>query len=121
MAASTARLRPRCAPPHRPIERAIRAPSRDACGRGRLRKKSTAQFPHDRRNNGDRSRERHSGPQSMKIAVPDLISNSYFPAVAAVELGFFAQEGIGATLELIFPVDRAYQALAEGTVDLVAG
>jgi len=26
----------------------------------------------------------------MKIAVPDLISNSYFPAVAAVELGKFA-------------------------------
>jgi NitT/TauT family transport system substrate-binding protein len=25
----------------------------------------------------------------MKLAVPDLISNSYFPAVAAVELGFF--------------------------------
>ncbi len=26
----------------------------------------------------------------MKLAVPDLISNSYFPAVAAVELGLFA-------------------------------
>jgi len=24
----------------------------------------------------------------MKLAVPDLISNSYFPAVAAVELGW---------------------------------
>ena len=29
----------------------------------------------------------------MKIAIPDLISNSYFPAVAAVELGFFEEEG----------------------------
>ena len=29
----------------------------------------------------------------MKIAVPDVISNSYFPAAAAVELGFFKQEG----------------------------
>ena len=28
----------------------------------------------------------------MKIAVPDVISNSYFPAAAAVELGFFKQE-----------------------------
>ena len=28
----------------------------------------------------------------MKLAVPDLISNSYFPAVAAVELGFFREE-----------------------------
>ena len=25
----------------------------------------------------------------MRIAVPDLISNSYFPAVAAIELGYF--------------------------------
>ena len=29
----------------------------------------------------------------MKIAVPDMISNSYFPAEAAVELGFFAMRG----------------------------
>ena len=26
----------------------------------------------------------------MKLAVPDLISNSYFPAVAAVEFGIFS-------------------------------
>jgi NitT/TauT family transport system substrate-binding protein len=57
----------------------------------------------------------------MKLAVPDLISNSYLPAVAAVELGFFAKEGLDVALELIFPVDRAYRALAEGTVDFVAG
>jgi NitT/TauT family transport system substrate-binding protein len=31
----------------------------------------------------------------MKLAVPDLISNSYFPAVAAVALGFFEEEGLG--------------------------
>ena len=29
----------------------------------------------------------------MKLAVPDLISNSYFPAVAAVALGFFEKRG----------------------------
>ena len=40
----------------------------------------------------------------MKIAVPDLISNSYFPAVAAVELGCFARYGVEASIELIFPV-----------------
>src|SRR5262245_44453351 len=57
----------------------------------------------------------------MKIAVPDLISNSYFPAVAAVELGQFRQQGLDATIEMIFPVDRAYAALREGAVDLVAG
>ena len=29
----------------------------------------------------------------MKLAVPDVISNSYFPAAAAIELGFFREEG----------------------------
>jgi NitT/TauT family transport system substrate-binding protein len=43
----------------------------------------------------------------MKLAVPDLISNSYFPAAAAVELGFFREEGLDVSLELVFPVDRA--------------
>jgi NitT/TauT family transport system substrate-binding protein len=57
----------------------------------------------------------------MKLAVPDLISNSYFPAVAAVELGFFAREGLEVSLELIFPVDKAYQALRDGAVDFVGG
>src|SRR6202521_5563109 len=57
----------------------------------------------------------------MKLAVPDLISNSYFPAVAAAELGFFRQEGIEVALELIFPVDKAYIALRDGAVDFVCG
>jgi NitT/TauT family transport system substrate-binding protein len=57
----------------------------------------------------------------MKLAVPDLISNSYFPAAAAVELGLFARQGLDVSLELIFPVDRAYQALRDGEVDFVGG
>jgi NitT/TauT family transport system substrate-binding protein len=57
----------------------------------------------------------------MKLAVPDLISNSYFPAVAAVALGFFEEEGLDVSLELIFPVDEAYRAMRDGTVDFVAG
>src|SRR5499433_2235210 len=57
----------------------------------------------------------------MKIAVPDVISNSYFPTAAAVELGFFKQEGLDVSLELIFPVDQAYAALRDGTVDFVGG
>jgi len=57
----------------------------------------------------------------MKLAVPDLISNSYFPAVAAAELGFFQREGIDVALELIFPVDKAYMALRDGAVDFVGG
>lgn len=57
----------------------------------------------------------------MRIAVPDLISNSYFPAIAAVELGCLRDEGIDATIELLFPVDAAYRALAAAEVDVVAG
>jgi NitT/TauT family transport system substrate-binding protein len=57
----------------------------------------------------------------MKLAVPDLISNSYFPAAAAVELGFFKREGLDVSLELIFPVDKAYAALRDGAVDFVGG
>jgi NitT/TauT family transport system substrate-binding protein len=57
----------------------------------------------------------------MKLAVPDMISNSYFPAIAAIELGFFKQEGLDVSLDLIFPVDKAYHALREGRVDFVGG
>jgi NitT/TauT family transport system substrate-binding protein len=57
----------------------------------------------------------------MRIAVPDLISNSYFPAPAAVELGFFKAEGLHMELDLVFPVDRAYEELCGGKLDFVAG
>jgi ABC-type nitrate/sulfonate/bicarbonate transport system substrate-binding protein len=57
----------------------------------------------------------------MKLAVPDMISNSYFPAEAAIELGFFRAEGLDVKLEMIFPVDKAYAALRDGTVDFVGG
>jgi ABC-type nitrate/sulfonate/bicarbonate transport system substrate-binding protein len=57
----------------------------------------------------------------MKIAVPDLISNSYFPAAAAVELGMFKEEGLDMSLELIFPVDRTLEMLRDGEIDFVGG
>jgi ABC-type nitrate/sulfonate/bicarbonate transport system substrate-binding protein len=57
----------------------------------------------------------------VRIAVPDLISNSYFPAVAAVELGFFKAEGLDAELELRFPVPKMMEALRDGEFDVVAG
>ena len=38
----------------------------------------------------------------MRIAVPDLVSNSYFPAVAAIKLGFFEAQGMDVELEMIF-------------------
>ena len=57
----------------------------------------------------------------MKIAIPDLISNSYFPAAAAVEMGFFKEEGLDMELELIFPVDHALEVMRDGGVDFVGG
>jgi NitT/TauT family transport system substrate-binding protein len=57
----------------------------------------------------------------MKLAVPDMISNSYFPAIAAIELGMFKAEGLDVTLEMIFPVDKAYAAMRDGAVDFVGG
>ena len=57
----------------------------------------------------------------MRLAVPDLVSNSYFPAIAAVELGYMRDEGLDVELELLFPVTDAAVALRNGDVDLVAG
>lgn len=57
----------------------------------------------------------------MRLAVPDLVSNSYFPAVAAVTLGHLRDEGLDVRLEHVFPVTEAVSALAAGELDLVAG
>ncbi|MEX2615786.1 MAG: ABC transporter substrate-binding protein [Alphaproteobacteria bacterium] len=57
----------------------------------------------------------------MKVALPDLVSNSYFPAIAAIELGFFRAEGLDMSLELIHPVPATFEALRDGKVDFVAG
>ena len=57
----------------------------------------------------------------MKIAVPDLVTNSYFPAIAAVDLGFFQQEGLEMTLEHVFPAPQTMAAMRDGDLDFVAG
>jgi len=55
----------------------------------------------------------------LKLAVPDLISNSYFPVAAAVELGMFAREGLDVELELIFPLSTCWERLRDGAIDFV--
>ena len=57
----------------------------------------------------------------LRVAIPDLISPSYFPAIAAVELGCFKQEGFDATLELLYPVTKTYEDLRDGKLDFVGG
>jgi NitT/TauT family transport system substrate-binding protein len=57
----------------------------------------------------------------VRIAIPDMISNSYFPIIAAVDLGFMKEEGVDATVDLLFPVPKTMAALRDGELDLVAG
>src|ERR1700675_2026455 len=56
----------------------------------------------------------------MRIATPDLVTNSYFPALAAEELGLYREEGLEAHVELL-PSLEAVNALRDGVVDFVAG
>jgi len=56
----------------------------------------------------------------MRIATPDLVTNSYFPALAAEELGLYRDEGLDAHVELLPSLD-AVNALRDGLVDFVAG
>jgi NitT/TauT family transport system substrate-binding protein len=58
---------------------------------------------------------------TLRVAIPDLVSPSYFPAIAAVEMGFFEKEGYPATLELLYPVTKTYEALRDGRLDFVGG
>ena len=56
----------------------------------------------------------------MKLAVPDLISPSYFPALAAIELGFFQREGLDVAHELRSPANLCAEAMRDGEVDFIA-
>lgn len=57
---------------------------------------------------------------NLRIAIPDLVSNSYFPVIAAVELGFFEREGLDMSLEVVFPVPESFAALRDGDVEFVS-
>jgi len=57
---------------------------------------------------------------TVRIATPDLVTNSYFPALAAEELGLYRAEGVDAHVELLPSLD-AVNALRDGSVDFVAG
>ncbi len=57
----------------------------------------------------------------IRIAVPDLVSNSYFPIIAAVELGFFKEQGFDAAVDLLFPIPKTFAALRDQELDFVVG
>jgi ABC-type nitrate/sulfonate/bicarbonate transport system substrate-binding protein len=56
----------------------------------------------------------------MRLGLPDFVSNSYFPAIAAVEMGFFKAEGLDMELELVFPVPKCLETMRDGGLDFVA-
>ena len=51
----------------------------------------------------------------MRVTVSDVVSPSYFPLTAAVELGFFKAEGLDT--EFIFPPVDSGRVLVDGDVD----
>lgn len=55
----------------------------------------------------------------FRIWVPDLDSPSYFVAVAAVELGFFKNEGID--IEFVYKVVEGPELLRDGKIDFIGG
>jgi len=57
----------------------------------------------------------------LRVAIPDMVSPSYFPAIAAVELGFFKKEGLDAAIDLVFPVTKTFEDLRDGRLDFVGG
>ncbi len=56
----------------------------------------------------------------MRIAVPDFVSSTLFPLIAAKELGFFKEEGLD--IEIVHTNGlRAVESLRDGVVDFSAG
>lgn len=59
---------------------------------------------------------------TLRFAIPDLISPSYFPLIAAVQLGHVTEHtGQDASLELSFPVTTMFERLRDGELDHVGG
>lgn len=57
----------------------------------------------------------------LTFGIPDLISPSYFPLVAAADLGCFAAEGLEVSVDLVAPVDHAVEVMRDGDLDFVGG
>src|SRR5207245_9697048 len=67
----------------------------------------------------DASGSSQRGCHMYRIWVPDLDSPSYFVAIAAVELGFFKQEGID--IEFIHNTNKGTKLMRKGKLDFLAG
>ncbi len=58
-------------------------------------------------------------PTRVTMGIPDLISPSYFPAIAGARLGL--ADGVEIEIVPSFPVSEASRALAAGELDFLAG
>src|SRR5947208_13207479 len=59
------------------------------------------------------------GCHMFRIWVPDLDSPSYFVAIAAVELGFFKEQGV--PIEFVYKTMQGPELMREGKLDFIAG
>ena len=57
----------------------------------------------------------------FRLMVADVDSPSYFVATAAVELGFFKEEGIDIELELVYGARSGPERLRDGTLHFFGG
>lgn len=57
----------------------------------------------------------------LRIGIPDIISPSYFPAVAAANLGYMKEAGYGASALLVTPVDKTMAELRDGNLEFAIG
>ena len=57
----------------------------------------------------------------LRLMVADVDSPSYFVATAAIELGFFKEEGIDVELELVYGARSGPERLREGTLHFFGG
>ncbi len=57
----------------------------------------------------------------LRLSVADLDSPSYFVATAAVELGFFREEGVDVALDHVFGAQDGPERLREGTLHFFGG
>src|SRR5262249_4072148 len=102
------------------IRRAPQAPRRPVADRADCERRLLRHpLRHRERVRGARPGRRRQAAV-MKIATPDLVTNSYFPALAAEELGLFRAQGVDAHVELM-PSLSAVTALRDGAVDFVSG
>ena len=62
-----------------------------------------------------------TAPRLLRVAVPDLVSPSYFPMIAAARMRLGEPDGLDIELSLRFPVTEAAQALRRNELDVLAG